>query len=593
MRLIHRLLFVLIFLYAAAAAAVIDKEIVTGSFSTPDRAQLRNTKLETYLLQNADVAELLKQKHFTFDVKFVRGYYRSVLTHFSTDGDIPVVLQRVRQVLPDAYVITADTAAQTPSETPAVTPPAAAETAPVATTGEVDEDIVAIDETDGGAAEADGGEAVSETTVEVSSEAADNSSVVLETGSGEVAAVLEPETAPAPSEPPYLMYGIIAALVVLAILLFIAFRKPSRPTLEEMAETKRPEAEKTPLRVPEMPEEAEEAAPERETEAAAPEHEAPRPVEEAPQTAAEEIIEEAPAAVPEAVEEAPAAAETAPVRRKKRELPPDIKTATKEDLSEFAGSRVLVAEDNMINQKVITKLLEGSGIELVMADNGQIAVDMLSNDPGFDMILMDAHMPVKDGFEASRKIRGDRRFDPIVIVALSGDVSSDDIRKMREAGMEEQLAKPLRVDALYNVMYQYLDFASAQEEAPAEEEILPELKAHETDMTLNSATGLDICAGDKTMYVEILDEFVSTYAASDSLIESYINANDDVKLVQLSLDIKGVAANIGAERLSEAAETLREAVLVNQTDAYPRLAQEFKTELHQLLAAIDSFKSTL
>ena len=95
------------------------------------------------------------------------------------------------------------------------------------------------------------------------------------------------------------------------------------------------------------------------------------------------------------------------------------------------------------------------------------------------------------------------------------------------------------------------------------------------------------------MYAEILDEFVSAYGNSDDVMESHIRTNEEVRLVQLALDIKGVAANIGAERLSEAAEVLREAVLVNQTESYQKLAAEYRSELHKLLAAIAAFKKSV
>ena len=610
-----RLLSLSIFFYAAALTADIGKDIVTGAFSSPDRAQLRNTKLETYLQQDANVAMLLKQKRFVFDVKYARGHYRSVLTQFTSEEDVPVVLQSVRQALPDAYVIAEEASTATPA--PVAAAAVAPESAPSAAAESVDEDIVVIDETQEPATKddlADTAPESNETTV-----SAEATAVIPETD-GEVATVPETPAAPPASEPPYLLYGIIAAIAALAALMFVALRKPARPTPPAPEPTGTPEPGD--LRDINLKRPAETAARAEETPVPTPEPHIPEP----PVAEAEEPVAEEAPAVPEvpAEEEIPAVAEVPeaeeeealpapepvltetlpetvaqkaaelPVSRKKRDLPPDAKTAVKDDLAEFAGSRILVAEDNMINQKVITKLLEGSGIELVMADNGQIAVETLANDPAFDMILMDAHMPVKDGFEAAREIRADHRFDPVVIVALSGDVSSDDLRKMREAGMEEQLAKPLRIEALYNVMYQYLDFASAEAAEPAAEtEIRPEAEVERTETTLNSATGLDICAGDKEMYAEILDEFVNTYADADTQIDGYIDAGEDVKLVQLSLDIKGVAANIGAERLSEAAETLREAVLVNQTESYARLSQEFKTELHKLLDAVEAFKSTI
>ncbi|MDF1884341.1 response regulator, partial [Sulfurimonas sp. SAG-AH-194-C21] len=74
----------------------------------------------------------------------------------------------------------------------------------------------------------------------------------------------------------------------------------------------------------------------------------------------------------------------------------------KQNFSEFSGERIIVAEDNLINQKVLTGLLAGSGIEVLIANDGQEVLEILENDTDFLMILMDAHMPRLDGFEATR-----------------------------------------------------------------------------------------------------------------------------------------------------------------------------------------------
>ena len=582
-------LLIMLVAFGTAQAASLEKDIVTGAFGTPKQANFRNTKLEAYLGHEPAVIGLMKEKRFYFDVKYANGKYRSVLTHFIDADEMLTVMQSVKRIYPDAYVIDSTStvippvAKKTASPEPAVAAPvkkpapkpapavvpaapapvAAAGDAPESTTADVvEEDIIVVDETEPDEAVEASAAATTEVVVPVAEDA-----IEIET------AVPADDEA---SESNLLLYGIFAAVIVLAALFFIA----------------RPRRKKTPIRPLETPKPIiiEEEAPAPAAEAPAePEPEAAPVVEAAPEPVAEEAP--VPPAAEELVPEKPAApAGVSP--RKKRDLPAHMGEITKESLSDFAGSRILVAEDNLINQKVITKLLEESGIEIVMANNGQEAIDILANDPNFNMVLMDAHMPVKDGFEATREIRQNILFEPIVVVALSGDVSSDDIRKMREAGMEEQLAKPLRVEALYSVFYQYLDLAG-EEPVAAEEEILPEIKGHKTATPLNSMEGLEVCGGDKGMYAEILDEFAGTYGKSDALVDDYIASHDDGKLVALMLDIKGVAANIGADPLSEAAEILREAVLINQTEAYERLAREFKAELHKALSAIDTFKGTL
>ncbi|WP_345984352.1 response regulator [Sulfurimonas sp. HSL-1656] len=601
-----RRLLVAVLLLAAGAFAALNQAISVGAFSSADAAQARITEVKNHLMQDEAVAALLNEKHFSFTVEQVKGLYRSELTGFTDEADLPVVMSSVKGVVPDAYYVTRAATAVTPAA-PAAAP------VPV----QEEEGIFVVDETnvieEVPAVETPEPVPAATAPVTVTPEPKGPATAIVDTVPAPVASTEVTASSDLP-EPPLdgtssmLLYSIILALVALLILLYIARRKRRSSELfpphekadletlaEDFAETAAaahaPEA-------PVVPEETYEPEPETEQPIETlyePEpmeveettfYEAPAPEPEESYTEAVET--EAPVEVPEVQEAVPAAAAT----RKKRDLPAELGAVTKERLAEFAGNRLLIAEDNLINQKVISRLLEGSGMDIVIANNGQEALDMLNENPNYNMVLMDAHMPVMDGFEATQAIRQDPRFDAIAVVALSGDVGADDIRKMREAGMEEQLAKPLRVDALYAVMYQYLNLASEAVEE-AEEEMLPELKTHGADTALNAAVGLDICAGDKVMYAEILDEFVTSYNQADNLVHTYIRANDDTKLVAFMLDVKGVASNIGADALAEAAETLREAVLINRVEEYNTLADAFATTLHKTMAAIDSFKATL
>lgn len=617
---LHRIAIYFLFLLSSLTllSANADKEIITGSFSTPDRAQLQNMKTEAYLGNYPSIAPLMKAKRFYFDVKYFNHNYRAVLTQFKNSDELLSVLNVVKRIYPDAYasaltpsLLPPETQKNQPSvqtagstnakeEFTAVQPsklPQPEHAKPIANpvqkrsaevensravppvaeksviqnetvdTAASDADIIVIDETN--APEQIKENAVQADTVLPSPE--------------ETVQKSEPPAAPAAKTeaPPYLILSIVAAAVILIILFFISRRRKNissvinRPQdIDLSALTAVDNGDKDVVKESESislePETAQEHPP------------------------AMEYPESNTVQTPSGPEILPTEEETEHLAtpRKRRDAPLHTAPVTKDDLSDFAGSKILVAEDNMINQKVISKLFEGSGIEIIIANNGQEAVDMLNNDPSFNMVLMDAHMPIKDGFEATREIRKNILFEPITVVALSGDVGSDDIRKMKEAGMEEQLSKPLRVEALYDVLYQYLELTSDTDEPDnVTDSQLDEERFG--DDALNKAEGLEICGGDKEMYGEILDDFIRSYATSDRLVNTYIESNDDIKLVALMLDIKGVAANIGADPLSESAETLREAVLINQTEAYAMLANEYSRELHRLLEAIESFKKSI
>lgn len=126
-----------------------------------------------------------------------------------------------------------------------------------------------------------------------------------------------------------------------------------------------------------------------------------------------------------------------------------LETFSQED---FSGKRVLLVEDNEINIEVANELLTMVGIQVEMAMNGQLAVDaVLEKEPGYyDLIFMDIQMPVMNGYEASKAIRASGREDLkiIPIVAMTADAFADDIRKSKEAGMNDHISKPVDIERL-------------------------------------------------------------------------------------------------------------------------------------------------
>lgn len=267
----------------------------------------------------------------------------------------------------------------------------------------------------------------------------------------------------------------------------------------------------------------------------------------------------------------------------KRAVPPHGKIS-KNDFKTFAGTKILVAEDNLINQKVIFGLLADTGIEITMANDGQEALDILEKSTDFTMVLMDSHMPRVDGLEATRHIRANPDYNHIVVVALSGDTASDDRKKMNEAGMAEYLEKPLRMDALYDILYAYTGKDEPKEQNETDDDFIEVVMTNE----LNGDKGLEICGGDEDFYHEILDEFVATYSNSAKELETMINSDKLQEANQLLLDLIGVTANIGADNLKSIAEHLKEALLHEQS--YLDALAEYKRHLNSLLKDIQAYK---
>ena len=255
---------------------------------------------------------------------------------------------------------------------------------------------------------------------------------------------------------------------------------------------------------------------------------------------------------------------------KRRDVPSHQKII-KEDFKEFKGTRILIAEDNVINQKVIQGLLAESGIEIVMADDGIEALEVLEHDSDFSLILMDAHMPRLDGFATTKTIRMNPEYNHIPVIALSGDTAADDIRKMQDAGMIEHLEKPLKMDALYDVLYAYTNINTTQ-----------------NNPSLDTEEGLYICGEDENFYKEILQEFVTNYENSAQKLTKLIQNNKMQEADKMLLDMIGVTANIGATKLTQITQQLKNA-LNNKQENIDSLLQMYTTELTTLIHTISTY----
>jgi len=390
--------------------------------------------------------------------------------------------------------------------------------------------------------------------------------------------VTEPASSALPFDTKYIFYGLGGLAFV--ILLVLIMRKPKKASDKELREMyaqaqaleKELEQEEGATSKSDAVDETEDTVQEEDVmEEAVPKAKAA--VQDEPAPTAEPAAEAA--SEPVVAEEAPKSSAPGALNHKLREPNSAVSTVTKENFKEFEGLRLLIAEDNLINQKVIVGLLKDSGINIKIANDGQECLDILAEDPNYQIILMDAHMPRVDGLEATRLIRANPAYDHITVMALSGDTGADDVRKMRECGMEEQLEKPLKIAALYQALYCYFDPEMLG--GPGEE--LPEIH-------LDNSLGLEMLGGDIELYHEILREFETLYKDSDDKIELWLKHEDYDRAKALLLDVKGIGESIGTAELTETAEEFREALIAGETARFPKLMNRYRTQLQSILADI-------
>jgi PAS domain S-box-containing protein len=250
------------------------------------------------------------------------------------------------------------------------------------------------------------------------------------------------------------------------------------------------------------------------------------------------------------------------------------------------GSRVLLVEDNEMNQELATELLTTAGVQVVLARHGQEALEILAQDADFDGVLMDCQMPVMDGYTATRTIRKNPAFNDLVIVAMTANAMAGDREKVIASGMQDHIAKPLNLDQMFSTMARWIKPAEHRKRllalvmpAPTPTQTLP-LPLPELP-GVDTRAGLAINMNSHALYRRMLIRFRDTQAAFGSQFMQARQQGDLSAATRCAHTLIGTAGNIGAKAVQQAAAELERACIEGQEDA-PILAR-----LNGTLAALD------
>ena len=218
-------------------------------------------------------------------------------------------------------------------------------------------------------------------------------------------------------------------------------------------------------------------------------------------------------------------------------------------IEKLAGHCVLLVEDTPFNQEIATAFLKQININVELVQNGQEAVDFLSDDNNVSSIaavLMDVQMPVMDGFEATRRIRSQLDLTSMPVIAMTANAMKGDEQKCLNAGMDDYISKPVSQDVLYSKLVKWI--------LPEEPEPISNVSV------LNLTLALEQMGGSEDMLTRMLMRFKEDQASSVSqIIDAYDNG-DEALAHRLAHTLKGVAASIAAESLRENAAELEDAI---------------------------------
>jgi signal transduction histidine kinase/DNA-binding response OmpR family regulator/HPt (histidine-containing phosphotransfer) domain-containing protein len=252
----------------------------------------------------------------------------------------------------------------------------------------------------------------------------------------------------------------------------------------------------------------------------------------------------------------------------------------------LAGARLLLVEDNAINQELAVDLLSRAGIIVRVADNGQEALDLLSKEP-FDAVLMDCQMPVMDGFEATRALRQQPALKTLPVIAMTANAMVGDREAVLAAGMNDHIAKPIVLDAMFDTLARWVKptrtVTAVTAAADGSRHAWPTLKR------IDPHCGVANAGGNAVLYRRMLDMFREREAEFVRRFSAARACGDVEATVRTAHNLKGVAATLGMHALQEAATTLERACLDGARDAdIDTMLQQVSCHLDDILDEVQS-----
>ncbi len=270
-----------------------------------------------------------------------------------------------------------------------------------------------------------------------------------------------------------------------------------------------------------------------------------------------------------------------------------------DDISEavatLRGAKVLLVEDNEVNQELALELLSTNGITPTLAEDGQIALDKLDKET-FDGVLMDCQMPVMDGYTASRKIREQEKFKDLPVIAMTANVMTGDREKAMEAGMDDHIGKPINVKEMFTIMAKWITPSEpfsepAKVDTPTrttvEDSFLPDMPG------IDIEKGLAITQQNTKLYRKLLSRFRDSQRDFEVNFKNARKDIDPKAATRSAHSLKGVAGNVGATGIQNSAQKLENACKENKpSEEIETLLSEVISELSPVITGLASLEKT-
>ncbi len=256
--------------------------------------------------------------------------------------------------------------------------------------------------------------------------------------------------------------------------------------------------------------------------------------------------------------------------------------------SKLAGARVLLVEDQPLNQELAIELLHRAGVRTVLAQDGKEALRLLDNQGPFDGVLMDCQMPVMDGYAATAEIRRNPAWKELPVIAMTASALASDREHALTSGMNDHIAKPLDVERMFETLARWIHPAnpaplSPHPASPVEADGLPP-RLHHIDVI----DGLARCVNNAALFQRLLMGFIDSQSNFVERFEQAVAAGQLDEALHLAHDLKGLAGNISAHQLHEDATALQGAC---ESRNAARIDVAFKATSEALKALLDELNT--
>ncbi len=266
-------------------------------------------------------------------------------------------------------------------------------------------------------------------------------------------------------------------------------------------------------------------------------------------------------------------------------------------LSHLRGAHLLIAEDNEINQDVITELLAEIGVKATIAENGEEAIRQLKLH-SFDGVLMDMQMPIMDGVSATRHIRQIEKFQSLPIIAMTANATKEDRETCLSAGMNDHISKPVNPETLWQTLSRWIKQKSVFNETNQENQS-DDIVSLRNDCLeklsripgLNVKVGLTHVAGKSSLYLNLLQKFSFQHKEMPEKIRQALLDRDFNSAERMVHSLKGIAGILGANQLQESALAL-ESVIRDRVDQ-DTILEKLVTTKSIMIDLINSFEIIL